>query len=134
MKIDEAAAKNELQRLADEEGLEETTANVEAIKQFLKQHVRGYLSAEGVNAAYQNLGPRGSNVLTFKRVQPPPAPTPEPVAPAEVLGTLRNGEPQLPLHIVPNKHNTTAQLKDWLARTNAGKLVRSKGGFSSSIF
>jgi hypothetical protein len=114
-RADEAAAKNRLQQLADEEGLEKTAANVEAIKQFLQQHLRGYLSAEGVNAAYQNLGPRGSNVLTFKKVQPPPA-APEAAPAGEVL------EPwQLPLDADEHtmKRADVRALKDLLARRRA---------------
>jgi hypothetical protein len=127
---DTAGAKNRLQQLADEEGLEESDANVAAIKQFLQQHARGYLSEEGVNAAYANLGPRGQNILTFRVQAAALSPAPEPV---EVLGTLKDGSKQLPLDTVPNKHHTTAQLKDYLARVNAGKLIRPRGSWGSSL-
>jgi hypothetical protein len=130
-RADQASAKNRLQQLADEEGLEETTANVEAIKQFLQQHARGYLSAEGVNAAYANLGPRGSNVLTFKPKVAPPAPTPEPAA---VLGTLPSGEPQLPLDVSTHilKRASLSQAKDYLKRVDAQQLHRK--GWAGSKF
>jgi pyruvate/2-oxoglutarate dehydrogenase complex dihydrolipoamide acyltransferase (E2) component len=113
-RADEAAAKARLQQLADQEGLEESTANVEAIRQFLRQHLRGYLSAEGVNAAFANLGPRGSNVLTFKKVQPPLAPTP-----TEPVERLEPWQLRIDATEAEMKKADVKALKDLLARRRA---------------
>ncbi len=117
-------------------GLEDTQTNADLIKDFIeKSDVHGYLSREIVDAAVANLGPRGTNQLTWKPKEAP-APPPEPAEPAELLSTLPDGTKQLPLDVdnATLRRASKDQARDWLARTNAGKLIRPKGGFSSSIF
>jgi hypothetical protein len=120
-------------------GLEETDANFNLIKDFvLNSAAKGYWSREIVDAAVANLGPRGSNQLTWRKAESvaPPQPAPaEPAEPQEVLEPLPNGESRLPLD-VDNRTLSRAskeQAKDWLARANAGKLLRPRGGFGSKF-
>jgi hypothetical protein len=128
---DETSARNRLNEYATA-GLENTQQNAAASKQWLQDNVKGYLSEQGVDLAVQWLGPRGKNVLTLRKQEaPPPPPTPEPMI--EVLEPLPNGEPRIPLDAQPTKQHSTAQLKDYLARLNAGKLIRPRGGFSSKF-
>jgi len=115
-------------------GLEDTQANADLIKNFIeKSDVHGYLSREIVDAAVANLGTKGTNQLTWK---PKTAPAPPPPAPesAELLGTLPNGEPQLPLDVPPSRASKE-QAKDWLARTRkaTGKYSRPSGSWGSSF-
>jgi hypothetical protein len=79
------AAKNRLQQYADEQGLAETDENFQLIKNFVETSpVRGYWSREIVDVAVANLGPRGTNQLTWRKAEPPP-PAPPESEPSEVL-------------------------------------------------
>jgi hypothetical protein len=78
-------------------GLETTQENANAIVDWIKQHpqLKGYVSAQAADLAVAWLGPKGSNVLTWKpQVEALPPPAPEPT---EVLATLTDGTAQLPL-------------------------------------
>src|SRR5258708_6124695 len=58
-------------------GLEDTEANANFIRDFVNNSaVKGYWSPEIVDAAIANLGPKGSNQLTWRKALPPPAPEP----------------------------------------------------------
>ena len=134
-RADETAAKQRLNEYA-EVGLEDTQANAKLIQDFVNNSaVKGWWSREIVDAAVANLGPKGTNQLTWKPKEAP-APPPEPAEPAELLSTLPDGTKQLPLDVdnATLRRASKDQARDWLARTNAGKLIRPKGGFSSSIF
>jgi hypothetical protein len=87
---------------------------------------------QGVDAAVSNLGPRGTNVLTWTPKTAVPPPPPEP---AEVLGTLPDGTQQLPLDKAPTSKASAAQAKDWLTRTReaTGKYLRPRGSFGSKF-
>lgn len=126
---DAAAAKARLDQYVAEQNLEPSQHNLAVISEWLSKNVRGYFSAAGVDAAIANT----RNQLTWKPkvVETPPAPQPQ--ESVEVLGNLPNGEPRLPLDVVPNKSHSAAQLKDYLARVNAGKLIRPRGSFSSRL-
>jgi hypothetical protein len=63
--IDQEATKAKLIELRDKFNLLPSAANHNLIKAFLDKHIRGYWSAQGVQAAFDNLGPKGANVLTF---------------------------------------------------------------------
>jgi hypothetical protein len=132
-RVDEAAGRNRLEQYAREQGLENTQQNATAIRQWLDENVKGYLSEKGVDLAIQWLGPRAKNVLTWRKPEAPPsAPAPEPAT--EVLEPLPSGERRLALDETPTKKHSTAQLKDWLARTNANRIIRPSGSFRVSIF
>jgi hypothetical protein len=120
-----------LDEYASQHGLEPSDHNVAAIKAWLDQNVRGYFSATGVDVAIANLGPRGTNVLTWKPKEAP-APAQQPVQ--DVLGTLPNGEPRIPLDSTPTAKHSKEQVKDWLARTRAAQpYVRSASSFGSEF-
>jgi hypothetical protein len=89
---DQAAARNRLHEY-EVNGLEDTQHNADAIRTWLDDNVKGYPSKQGVDLAIQWLGPRGKNVLTWRKAEAAPPPSPEPEQPmGEVL------EPwQLPL-------------------------------------
>jgi hypothetical protein len=120
---DEAAGRNRLEQYAREQGLEDTQANATTIMQWIVATGR-HLSEASVDDCIRVL----RSQLTWK---PKAAPVVPPVA--EVLEPLPNGEPRLPLDTTPTKKHSTAQLKDWLARTNAGKIMRPRGSFISSF-
>ena len=133
-RIDEAAGHNRLEQYAREQGLEDTQANADAIRTWLQENVKGYLSEKLIDAAVANLGPRGKNVLTWRKPEAPQPPAPSPEPAEEVLGKLPDGTTQLPLDVTPNKKHSTLQLKDWLKRTNANRIIRPSGSFRVSIF
>jgi hypothetical protein len=129
-RADHAGGMARMEQYADEQGLERTSANGDAVADWLNENLRGYLSSAGVDAAIQWLGPKGTNVLTWT----PKAAPPQPEQPAaEVLGTLPNGEPRLPLDVPPTNRASKEQIKDWLARTreSTGKYLRPTGSFGS---
>jgi hypothetical protein len=121
---DEARGLARLEQYCVEQGLERTPANAKAVQDFIDSSpVKGYWSREIVDAAIQNLGPKGSNVLTWtpQALQPPPAPTPAPV-----VEYLPNGEPRLPLDIDERsmKSSSVPQLKDLVERRRAATNQR----------
>jgi hypothetical protein len=135
---DESRGIARLQQYSDEQGLEETPENLAAVQTFIDASpVKGYWSREIVDAAIQNLGPKGTNVLTWtpKTAPAPPQPPSEPAEPQEVLGTLPDGTTQLPLDVdqFTIRRASKEQARDWLKRRNAGKLLRPRGGFGSSF-
>lgn len=89
--------------------LEDTPTNAAAIQQWLENNVRGYMSVAGVDAAIANLGPKGTNVLTWRKPAPPAPVVQEPV---ETLATLSDGTKQLKLGTVPTRSHTITQLRD----------------------
>ncbi len=118
-----------LQQFSDEQSLEESPQNVSLVDVWLTQ--RGlFWSQDNVDKAVLSL----KNVLTWKpkTVEPPPAPEEQP---AEVLGTLSDGTMQLPLNVdnATLRRASKDQAFDWLKRTNAGKLIRPRGSFSSTL-
>jgi len=123
-----------LQQYCNEQGLEETPENLAAVQAFIDASpVKGYWSQEVVDAAIQNLGPKGKNVLLWdsKTIEPPPAPEP-----TEILKPLPNGEPRLPLDVdaVTLRRASVVQLKDWKVRkrvAEGSQYLRRVGGFSS---
>ncbi len=132
-RVDEQRGKDRLNEYVAA-GLEDTQKNADAIREWLDENVKGYLSQTGVDLAVQWLGPRSKNVLTWKpkTVAPPPPPAPEPT---EVLLKLPDGTTQLSLD-VDNRTLSKAskdQARDYLKRVNAGKLLRPAGGFGSSF-
>jgi hypothetical protein len=126
---DEARGLARMEQYAVEQGLARSPENAAAIKEWLENNVKGYISAVGVDAAIQWLGPRGSNVLTWtpKSVVPPPVPQP-----IKVLGTLPNGESQLALDQPIPTNASREQARDYLKRTRERQpYVRPHGVFSS---
>ncbi len=110
------------------QGLEDSQENAAAIEEWVKQNVRGYWSAAGVDASVSNLGPRGSNVLRWKqKTRPTPAPKPEVVK-------LSDGSDPLPLGTSPSHQHTLAQLKDLDARTRAAAQQKSRNGWRGLKF
>jgi hypothetical protein len=118
-----ADAKAGLERLKQhvEEGLEGTPENGARIRKFLDEHdqIKGLTTPQTVDIAISCLGPRGTNVLTWKpKVAPaPPPPPPPPVR------HLDNGEPELPLEATEKEMRAASvtQLKDLSKRRNEGK-------------
>jgi hypothetical protein len=126
---DQAHAINRLNEYAAA-GLEDTEANANLIKEFVNNSaVHGYWSREIVDAAIANLGPRGSNQLTWKpKAAPAPPPPPEPT---EVLADW-----QLPLDANEKqmKNASVKALQDLIARRRAAtgqQYARSSGSFGS---
>jgi len=114
-------------------GLEDTEANANFIRDFVNNSaVKGYWSQEIVDAAIANLGPKGTNQLTWKPKElPAPPPPPEPT---EVL------EPwQLRIDATEDeqKQASVRALKDLVTRrriASTGLYIRPRGRFGSSIF
>ena len=124
-------AEQRLEQYAVEQGLERTHANAQAVADFIDASpVHGYWSREIIDAAIQNLGPKGTNVLTWMPRTAPAPPEEQPAEPTEIL------EPwQLPLDKAPTNKASAVQVKDWLARTReaTGKYLRPRGSFSSKF-
>lgn len=124
-RADAAGATRRLDQYATEQGLENTDANFALIKRFVAANTKSvYWSEQVVDLAIQTL--RGQLTWKPKEVAPP-------AEPVEVLGKLPDGTMQLPLDTTPNKKHSTLQLKDWLARTNANRIIRPSGSFRSSF-
>jgi hypothetical protein len=117
---DTEAYKNRLLQYVNEQGLEPTIQNAEAIKQWIKTNTSDYKSSNNVDAAVKLLGPRGSNVLTWKAKE---APAPPPPAPEPVV-KLKDGSDQLPIDAQPTFQHTKLQLADLAKRQAAAKTVR----------
>ena len=110
-------------------GLGDTQANADAIRTWLNENLRGYLSEQGVDLAVQWLGPRGKNVLTWRPKEAPPQAIPEPAG-GETLEPWR-----LPLDADERtmKAASVKSLQDLIKRRRSAtnqKYVR-RGGFSS---
>ncbi len=123
-----------LQQYVDEQGLEESSANLAAVQAFIDAQVKGYWSSEIVDAAIQNLGPKGTNVLKWAPKPAPVPPPPEPAEPAEHL------EPwQLPIDADERmmKASTTKALLDLNLRrrkaTNQMYVGKNQRGFGTSL-
>ena len=118
-------------------GLEPTSENADKIVAFIKDHpqLKGYYSSQAADVAVAWLGPKGSNVLTWKPKEAPAPPPSESAEPTEVLGTLPDGTKQLPLDVdqFTLSRATKDQARDWLKRYNAGRLLRPRGSFISSF-
>src|SRR6266480_3781544 len=129
-RADETAAKQRLNEYA-EVGLEDTQANAKLIQDFVNNSaVKGWWSREIVDAAVANLGPRGTNQLTWKP-KTAPAPPPPPPEPTEVLADW-----QLPLDAdeAQLKKSDPKALKDYLSRIRKQRpYVRSSGSFGSTF-
>jgi len=114
-------------------GLEDTENNANLIRDFVNDSaVKGYWSQEIVDAAIANLGPgKGTNQLTWKPKEAPPALEPPP-EPTEVLEGW-----QLPLDSdeYTMKRASVRALKDLVARRRkvTGKYLRPSGSFGSSF-
>jgi hypothetical protein len=114
-------------------GLIDTPENGTLLLNFVNSTAKGRWSAAIVDAAVVAL----KGKLTWRKKEESAAPTQpapqEPAAePVEVLGNLPSGEPRLPLDVVPSKHHSAAQLRDYLARANA-KLPRPRGSWGSKF-
>ncbi len=117
-------------------GLEDTKNNAELIRDFVNNSaVKGYWSPELVDVAVANLGPKGSNRLTWKTKEPPaPEPPPEP---AEVIGTLPNGEKQLSID-ADERTMKAASVKQLLdlnhrRRQASGQMILGKNGQANRV-
>jgi hypothetical protein len=91
--------------------LEDTKPNSEHISNWLRDNVKGYVCVQNIDTAIECLGPKGINVLTWRKAEPTPAPKPK-------IEYLPNGEERLPLN-VPNavlRRASKEQAKDWLRR------------------
>jgi hypothetical protein len=130
-RADSAAARNRLNEWAAG-GLEDTQANADLITEWIRQNAKGYFSAIGVDAAISLLGQRGTNQLTWRKVEVAPASQPEPESTG--LTTLKDGTQPLSLLATNSqiKAATKEQAKDWLRRYELSKgLSRSQGRFGS---
>ncbi len=115
-------------------GLEDTKNNADLIRDFVNNSaVKGYWSPEIVDAAVANLGPKGSNRLTWKAKEPP-APEPPPAEPTEVIESW-----QLPIdadEYAMKKASVKALLDLNLRRrklTNQMVVGRNHRGFGSTF-
>jgi len=98
------------------QGLEETDQNRDAIIEWLKKNVDGYLSPANVDLAIEKSG----NTLSWRT--------------AEVLKTLPDGTQQLPLDKPVPWNASKAQAKDWLARhRETHKYQRASSSFGSKF-
>ena len=129
---DESRGIARLQQYSDEQGLEETPENLAAVQTFINEKVRGYWSQEIVDATIQNLGPRGTNVLTWK---PKTAPAPPPPTPAEPSGEiLQPWQLKIDATEQEMKAASVVALKDLIARRRKEHpYIRPRGSFSSQF-
>lgn len=131
---DAKLATDRIEQYAVEQGLARTPENVAKIQLWLDSNVRGYWSTAGVDAAIQNLGARGTNVLTWEQKVVAPAPEPESTEPVEVLSLLPDGRMQIPLETTPAvlRKASKDQAKDWLKRSaSRQQQSHSVGRFGS---
>jgi hypothetical protein len=130
--VDSEAAGHRLNEWAAA-GLEDTAENAELIKNFVETSpVRGYWSREIVEAAVANLGPRGTNQLTWREAEPPP-PAPPESEPSEVLA---DWQLRIDASEAEMKRADVRALKDLIKRRRAATnqlYIRRSGGFSSSF-
>jgi hypothetical protein len=119
VEADRAAGLARLQQYVTEQGLEATAENGARVREWLDENCSGTTTPKNVDVAIKILGPRGTNVLTWKpKVAPaPPPPPPPPVR------HLDNGEPELPLEATEKEMRAASvtQLKDLSKRRNEGK-------------
>jgi hypothetical protein len=116
-----AEAEARLSQYQREQGLVQDEHNKNIIVNYVNNSTaRGYFSREIIDAAIANLRPQ----LHWKPIvaaAPPPAVATEP---AQVLGTLPNGEKQLSLKQPPPKSASVLQLKDYLQRFRAANNMQ----------
>jgi hypothetical protein len=135
VRADEASAHARMNQYVVEQNLEPSDHNANAVAGFIRQTLKGYWSAAGVDAAISNLGPRGTNVLRWSpKVAAPPL-SPAPAQPAETLGWCSDGKPQLPLQtpqsVLKSPSTSTAQIQDWLKRfRSANGLIYARNGLT----
>ncbi len=128
-----------LARLDDwvSQGLENTQANADIVRDWLNKNANGYLSAQNVDACILNV--RAS--LTFRKPEPPksaaPAPAVPPPAPPAVR-LLSDGSQELPIDTVPSSRYTVAQLRDLDARQREARRKAQagmpRGSFGTNFF
>ncbi len=124
-----------IQRLKEwqDAGLEDTENNANLIRDFVNNSaVKGYWSSEIVDASIANLGPKGTNQLTWRKALPPPAPEP----PTELTEVLEPWQLPLDADKYAMKRASVKALHDLIARSRkmTGKYIRPRGTFGSSIF
>jgi hypothetical protein len=107
--------------------LEDTRANAEHIKNWLETNTKGYSSVANIDAAISILGPKGTNLLTWRK----PAPTPPAQEATETPDTCKDGKPQLPLGTQPQRHHSIEQLRDLDRRERA---ARGRSGWHGARF
>lgn len=118
-RVDREAGIARLLEWSKSAGLEDTKLNSEHIQKWLVENCKGYLSASNINVAIDCLGPRGTNVLTWRK--------PEPAAPVASeqpkVELLPNGEPQLPLDASADQMRgaSLTQLRDLSHRRGEGQ-------------
>jgi hypothetical protein len=120
------AYKNRLMQYVNEQGLEPTIANANAIRKWIDEKVsKGHMSPNAVDAAVSLL----RKTLTWKPKVPAAPPTPPP-PPAVILS---DGSEQLPFDATPTYKHTRAQLADLAKRQLAAKK-QDRGGWSGAKF
>ena len=123
---DTEAYKNRLMQYVNEQGLEPTIENADAIRKWIDEKVsKGHVSSNAADAAVSLL----RKTLTWKPKVPAAPPTPPP-PPAVILS---DGSEQLPLTTVPSHKHSKTQLVDLDRRLRAEQKKDRKGWFSSTI-
>jgi len=113
--------KNRLMQYVNEQGLEPTLENADAIRKWIDEKVsKGHMSSNAVDAAVSVLRSK----LTWKPKAPAAPPTP-PTPPAVILS---DGSEQLPLDAAPTYKHTKAQLAD-LAKRQIAATKKDRGGW-----
>lgn len=127
---DEAAGVARLEQYVTEQGLLPVPENAEAVKAFLDEHLRGYWSAAGVDAAVANL----RTTLKWKPKTPPPIIAPD-TSPTETVRLLSNGEPELQLNAseFQMRRASKAQLLDLDKRQREAR-GRDRNGWVGAAF
>jgi hypothetical protein len=105
-------------------GLVDNQSNTAKIIDWLEANAESYVSIKTVDQAITAL----ADALEWKKESAPPAA-------AEVLGTLPNGEPQLPLEGMTEarlRKASLAQVQDWEKRKRVvSPMARAVGSFSA---
>jgi hypothetical protein len=106
--------------------LEDTKPNSDHIANWLADNVKGYINVANIDAAISILGPRGTNVLTWRTASPVVQVVEKPQ-----VELLPNGEPRLPLDASPDqmRRASTNQLRDLSHRRGEGR--QRPGAFGS---
>ena len=118
---DTEAFKNRLVQYVNEQGLEPTIENADAIRKWIDEKVsKGHMSSNAVDAAVSLL----RKTLTWKPKVPVTPPTP-PTPPAVILP---DGSEQLPIDATPTYKHNKAQLAD-LAKRQIAAAKKDRGGW-----